>query len=262
MLKYLAAAGALLLALMVSGSLVAQPPGKGKDKGGPPIEFSAAQQEQLEALVDKSIAKVAEFQRREADIVTPEQRAAAEAARITARAAGMRGAAEKALTEKLVRLTDKQRQELEQLEQDRRALEAQINQDVFKILTPEQRGQLARNSGEGKAPGFLKLPPELQLNELERAKLQELVREFEIKRRELDRRAEAVLTDRQLRERDLARERAKSEGKKGKKEEQAAVTAALELTPEQVTQIEALDKERAALEEELRARVLDLIELK
>ncbi|MEO8270784.1 MAG: hypothetical protein ABI557_13760, partial [Aureliella sp.] len=51
----------------------------------------------------------------------------------------------------------------------------------------EQRGQLSKGpGGAGKMPPFLKLPKELELGDKERAKLQDLVREFEVKRRDPD----------------------------------------------------------------------------
>lgn len=108
----------------------------------PGIEFSEDQQRKITGLREKYTPKLADVQRRSAEVETPEQRRARREAIQAAREAGKQGRELRAAAEQAVQLTAEQRQKQDDLQREQRALITEIRRELAALLTDEQRAAL------------------------------------------------------------------------------------------------------------------------
>jgi hypothetical protein len=152
-----AAASVLLLTLALITSGLAQEegeaerprprrPGAGEQYrqyfGLPGVTFSEEQQKKVNELRAKYTPKLADLQRRNGEVETPEQRQARRQAMEAAREAGKPGREQQAAAEAAVQLTDEQRRKRAELQREQRTLLAEIRGDLQALLTAEQKAAL------------------------------------------------------------------------------------------------------------------------
>jgi hypothetical protein len=107
-------------------------------------------------------------------------------------------------------------------------------------------------------PGPYRVPKEITLSAEQQKKLQALAEEFQPRQDALKASEEKVYTPEQRAAMEQAREAARQAGKKGK-EAGDAVKAAVQLSPKQEEQLAEIGKQRKALDEQIRARIVALL---
>jgi hypothetical protein len=107
-------------------------------------------------------------------------------------------------------------------------------------------------------PGPFKVPKEITLSPQQEAKHEALVKKYAPQLEELAEAEKAVYTEEQHEKMKAAREEAHAAGKKGK-EANDLVAAAVKLTPQQQEKLDQLHQKRKALDEQVKAAVLELL---
>jgi len=115
------------------------------------VEFTQAQQAEVEKLRKKYTPQLAEIQRKHGSIFTNEQRRAHREAFQAAREAGKQGRELREAVDAAVTLTDEQKEKLATIQKERADLFARIRREVRALLTDEQRRQL-RPQGRTRRP--------------------------------------------------------------------------------------------------------------
>ena len=103
------------------------------------VDLSPEQQAKLDDLKTQYAGKLTDAQKKVADIYTDDQRAAQQAARKEATAAGKKNKELKAAVEGAVQLTDEQREKLAYAQKELKLLTKRIRKEIVGLLTPEQR---------------------------------------------------------------------------------------------------------------------------
>jgi hypothetical protein len=142
------------LALFLTASLFAEDQVKAKKKKAAKpavpaafklpkdVTLTAEQQAKLDELKTQYSGKLADAQKKVADVYTDEQRAAQKTARQDAMAAGKKGKELKAAVTAAVQLTDEQQQKLTIAEKDLKQLSKEVRKQLVGLLTDEQKQQL------------------------------------------------------------------------------------------------------------------------
>ncbi len=115
------------------------------------VEFTQAQQAEVERLRKKYTPQLIEIQRKHGGIFTDEQREAHREAFQAARKAGKQGTALREAVDAAAKLTDKQKEKLATIQKERADLFAQIQKELRTLLTDDQRRQL-RPQGRSRGP--------------------------------------------------------------------------------------------------------------
>lgn len=102
------------------------------------------------------------------------------------------------------------------------------------------------------------LPKTIKLDAAQQTKLDDLKKEYGPRLTELNQKFAKIVTPERRTAQAEARKAAQAEGKKGK-ELQAAVMAALKLTPEEETQFKELQQTRTKLNREIKQKLTDLL---
>jgi hypothetical protein len=108
------------------------------------------------------------------------------------------------------------------------------------------------------APGPFKLPKEVALSPQQEAKHEALIKKFTPQLEDLAEAEKAIYTEEQREQMKAARDAAHEAGKKGK-EANDLVAAAIKLTGQQQEKLDELRQKRKALDEQIKAAVLDLL---
>lgn len=108
------------------------------------------------------------------------------------------------------------------------------------------------------AAGAFNLPASIELTAEQKAKVEELKKEFEPKLTEALAKRAAVLTPDQVKARAEAQKSAKAAGKKGK-EAKEAIDAAVTLTPEQKKELADAEKSVGELQKSIRGKLQELL---
>ncbi|HET6880112.1 MAG TPA: hypothetical protein VFI31_08150 [Pirellulales bacterium] len=103
------------------------------------IKLSAEQQAKFDELKASYATKLADAQKKVADVYTEEQRAAKTAAAKEAKAAGKKGKELKAASDAAVQLTDEQKETLATAQAELQALTKEIRKGIIGLMTNEQR---------------------------------------------------------------------------------------------------------------------------
>ncbi|HVX10590.1 MAG TPA: hypothetical protein VHC22_05380 [Pirellulales bacterium] len=152
-----------VLALLLANILVADEPpakkGKKAKKSSPTpavfklpagIELSPEQQAKFDELKSQYTAKLADAQKKVADILTEEQRGMQRSARRDAVAAGKKGKELKAAVDAAVELTDEQKTSMATAQAELNRLRKEIRKEVVGLLTAEQRKSV-KGAGKNQA---------------------------------------------------------------------------------------------------------------
>lgn len=129
------------------------------------------------------------------------------------------------------------------------------------LLAGEKKGGKGREKKPPKCPAAERVERMLQgvtLTDDQKAKLDEVKKEFGPKLAETMQKIDSVLTDEQKKARAEAATAAKAAGKKGKEMAQA-IEEALKLTDEQKTKMAELKKQMGELEKSLREKVISVL---
>ena len=114
--------------------------------------FSVEQKEKF-ALMDKEFGpKLAEFAKKRAAILSPEQRKAQNDARKVATEAGKKGKELREAVDAATNATDQQKKQLAELAKEKAPLDKIIREKVLALLTDEQKAMIPKRKG-GKAAG-------------------------------------------------------------------------------------------------------------
>ncbi|MFV1965544.1 MAG: hypothetical protein ACC628_08995 [Pirellulaceae bacterium] len=103
------------------------------------IDLTAEQQEQLKKMHDEAGPKMKEIFGKMRDMLTEEQRSAAEAASKEAKEEGKKGRQFVVAVERAIKLTDEQKEEMAQFAPEIGAHQKEMLKGIRSILTPEQQ---------------------------------------------------------------------------------------------------------------------------
>ncbi len=113
------------------------------------MDLTAEQKEKLTALRDKLGPKAGEILGRIRDVLTEQQRTAAEQAMKSAREAGKKGRDAMLEVEAAIQLTDAQKEQLKAIDPDLAALNKEVMKEVMSVLTAEQKATLKEKMNVG-----------------------------------------------------------------------------------------------------------------
>lgn len=115
------------------------------------IELGEQQKAKLDELRKEMAPKIIQTRKKIQAILTDEQRTARAKAQKEARAAGKQGAELWKAAQAAVKLTDRQKDEQARLRKEMAALNQQLQEGLFKLLTPEQKQAVRQNLKKARA---------------------------------------------------------------------------------------------------------------
>lgn len=108
------------------------------------LELTGEQKEKLKAIHEETGPKMKAILEKMKGIVTEEQRAAVEEAAKKAKEAGKEGRALFVAVESSIQLTDEQKEKLDKVAPEIRAVQRQMMKGIMGILTPEQQEKMKK----------------------------------------------------------------------------------------------------------------------
>lgn len=119
----------------------------------PGIELSAEQQAKVEELNKQYGPRLQELAKKSGEILSPEQRKARKEAGDAAKAEGKKGKEVQEAVDAALKLSDEQKKQLDDVQAQQKALQAEIRGKLEEILTAEQKAKLPGAKGAKGAKG-------------------------------------------------------------------------------------------------------------